>query len=95
MKPKLFDRLLIQVRRQIRSCLNCQPADEGKPYWAYDQEICIDELFDRCDVPDLMRAQMVRYLKCPTCQKYFEQYDSVGIEIEQLQRQDDQNQEAA
>ncbi len=95
MKTNLFTELLIQVRRQIRSCLNCQPADDGKPYWAYDQEICLDELFNLCDVPDLMRSQMVKYLKCPTCQTYFEQYDSVGIEIEQSNHQDDQQREVA
>ncbi len=80
MKTNIFDLLRAEVGRLIVSCFNCQPYEDGQPVWM-DEPACLDDLFDRHRVPELMRARLAHRLRCPACNNRLEQYSIVGTEL--------------
>ncbi|MDQ3257891.1 MAG: hypothetical protein M3R15_29055 [Acidobacteriota bacterium] len=80
MKTNYFDLLLHEIGGLIVSCSNCQPYEGGEPVWM-DAPVCLDDLFDRYDLPELQRVRLARRLRCRVCTARFEQYSIVGIEL--------------
>jgi hypothetical protein len=70
-----------KIQNEICYCIYCQPYDGGDCIWVFGEEIELDDLFDKYNVPKKYRDSIAQHLSCPNCgREVFERFEKVGLE---------------
>jgi hypothetical protein len=72
-----------KIQSKIYYCLNCQAFDGGEAIWVQGDQISLEELFDKCRIPERYRNHILPHLYCSNCgTSHFDMWADVGMQTQ-------------